>query len=46
MSKLKNPRAVTLPYGDFYAKVSAVNQLTYLVSCAKVWLLVRFQFLN
>ena len=30
MSKLKNPRAVTLPYGDFYAKVSAVNQLTYL----------------
>jgi len=30
MSKLKNPRAVTLPYGDFYAKVFAVDQLTYL----------------
>ena len=30
MSKLKNPRAVTLPYGDFYTKVSVVDQLTYL----------------
>jgi len=30
MSKLKNPREVTLPNGDFYAKASVVDQLTYL----------------